>query len=121
MPPSCGARSRGACDGRWPSRREQTRETSRGDERHEVQALFRNLKASLPKLRALLEDVDGSAEDCVYRFYHQSLKVYWLQSETTRIARALQRLAPERKLNEWFTAILKQGTGREFEMADNKP
>jgi hypothetical protein len=110
---------------RKPARRPEPpwvfpREMPSVDERPEVKALLRNLKAALPKLRALLEDVDGSAEDCVYRFYHQSLKVYWLQGETKRIVRALQRLAPERTLNEWFTQIVKAGTDREFAMDDNK-
>ena len=35
-------------------------------------------------------------EDPIYRFYHQSFKVYALQNETARIVRVLQSLAPDR-------------------------
>ena len=33
-------------------------------------------------------------EDRIYRFYHGSFKVYWLQNGTTKITQALQALAP---------------------------
>jgi hypothetical protein len=54
------------------------------DNRPEAQALFANLKASLPELEKLLEQSSEhwTYEDGVYRFYHQSWKVYGLQSST---------------------------------------
>ena len=33
---------------------------------------------------------------------------------------ALQALAPERSLNEWFMKIVQEGTGKTFKSADNR-
>jgi hypothetical protein len=92
------------------------------DDRPEVQALFSNLKASLPALQKLLDECSShwGYEDHVYRLYHQSFKVYGLQEATKAIVIALQALAPERKLNEWFTQIVKDGTGKTFEREHNR-
>jgi hypothetical protein len=56
----------------------------------------------------------------VYRFYHQSFKVYHLQDLTAEVADKLRSLAPGRPLNSWFEQILKEGTGREFKPDDNE-
>lgn len=91
------------------------------DDRPEVQTLFHNLRASLAALETLLEDCNGHwvSEDGVYRFYHQSFKVYGLQHTTEAIVAALQALAPERTLNGWFMRIVQDGTGVVFEPAHN--
>lgn len=91
------------------------------DDRPEVLALFSNLKAALPALEALLAAHTNhwGYEDAVYRFYHQSFKVYRLQEATSGIVSALQALAPGRELNAWFLEIVKAGTGRTFELSHN--
>jgi len=91
------------------------------DERPEVLALFSRLKLALPALDQLLAEATShwGYEDGLYRFYHQSFKVYGLQGATTNIVAALQALAPERDLNEWFVQIVKDGTGKRFEQSDN--
>jgi hypothetical protein len=91
------------------------------DDRPEVVALFANLKAALPQLQALLDKYNGDweYEDRVYRFYHQSFKVYDLQVGTTSITEALQALAPDRKLHEWYRKIVSQGTGKKFVLDHN--
>jgi len=61
-----------------------------------------------------------SYEDCIYRFYHHSFKVYSLQETTSAIVAALQSLAPERKLNESFMAIVRDGIGKTFERGHNR-
>src|SRR5262245_39252240 len=76
------------------------------DDRPEVQSLFSNLKGSLPALQELLKRCEDEYEDLVYRFYHQSFKVYRLQDLTLEIVAALQRLAPDRKPNDWFMQIV---------------
>jgi hypothetical protein len=58
-------------------------------------------------------------EDPVYRFYHQSFKVYFLQQQTEAIVAALAELAPDRPLNRWFVEIVALGTGREFGIEEN--
>jgi len=61
--------------------------------------LLTNIQARWSELAELLEEVSSHSvyEDLVYRFYHQSFKVYRLQDETRRIVAALQRLAPKRE------------------------
>jgi len=56
------------------------------DDRMEVRELFKNLQAELPALEELLTKCcgDWGYEDPVYRFYHQSFKVYSLQKQTQR-------------------------------------
>jgi hypothetical protein len=92
--------------------------------------LLTNLKAALPALEKLLGDCTAhwGSEDLIYRFYHQSYKVYRLQEYTGQIVTALTALLPEplrelrtaQPLNEWFTKIVAEGTGKEFEREHNQ-
>ena len=83
--------------------------------------LLRNLRSREPELTALLEECSShwGFEDPIYRFYHQSFKVYALQDQTSRIVRVLESLAPDRPLNPWFRQIVEQGTGKSFKQEDN--
>lgn len=92
------------------------------DDRQEVQQTFANLRASLPELEKLLRDCQShwGYEDAIYRFYHHSFKVYSLQETTSAIVAALQSLAPDRKLNESFLDIVRDGTGKTFEREHNR-
>jgi len=69
----------------------------------------------------LLEAQSGhwGYEDPVYRFHHQSWKVFYLQSETQKIIAALQSLLPDRQLNSWFAQIVNEGFGKQFNLKDN--
>lgn len=91
------------------------------DDTPAVQALFSSLKAALPELEKLLRECDGEwgYEDPIYRFYHQSFKVYALGNTTKRIVSALQALAPEQPLNEWFVGIVAEGTDKTFDHEHN--
>lgn len=85
--------------------------------------LTSNINQRLADIDALLEKVNDKwvAEDLVYRFWHQSFKVYLLQPTTEAIVALLRELAPgELGLNPWFEEIVKEGTGRKFDMSDNK-
>ena len=84
--------------------------------------LLQNIKARLPELQKLLEEVSSHrhAEDGFYRFYHQSFKVYRLQEDTTRVVKALESLLPERPLNTWFQQIVREGTGKQFQLEHNR-
>jgi hypothetical protein len=84
-------------------------------------ALLENLRSSRAALTALLEECSShwGFEDPVYRFYHQSWKVFYLQSQTTQIVGLLESLVPDRSLNPWFREIVEQGTGRVFKPDDN--
>jgi hypothetical protein len=91
------------------------------DDTPAVQALFSSLKSALPELEKLLDECSGewAYEDPVYRFYHQSFKVYALGHATKRIVSALQALAPEQQLNEWFLRIVAEGTDKTFAQEHN--
>jgi hypothetical protein len=96
-------------------------ETQEGSEPTAEEMLLRNLrrdKGELEKLLAGCNDHWGY-EDPIYRFYHHSFKVYWLQEGTESIVQRLQALAPDRPLNPWFVQIVQEGTGKVFKTEDN--
>jgi hypothetical protein len=86
----------------------------------ETAKLLQSIKDNLSSLEELLETVQEFREDIVYRFYHQSFKVHGFQSFTQEMVAKLQSLAPHLPLNTWFLDIVRQGTGHEFDMSDNK-
>jgi len=83
--------------------------------------LLLNLRRDRNELERLLEGCSDhwGYEDPVYRFYHQSFKVYGLQHQTCSIVEKLQALAPDLPLNPWFVQIVESGTGKEFKHEDN--
>jgi hypothetical protein len=85
------------------------------------QKLIDNIKTSLPELEGLLAASSDhwTYEDGIYRFYHQSFKVFRLQATTKRIVAALKALAPEAPLNQWFMTIVGEGTGKAFDISMN--
>jgi hypothetical protein len=85
-------------------------------------ALLEKLQAKLPELEKLLAEVSGhwTYEDYVYRYYHGSFKVYFVQSLTDDIVAALQALAPDLELNEKFKEIVREGTRRSFDPSHNR-
>lgn len=85
------------------------------------EALLRSLRRDRRELEKLLRGCNDhwGYEDPVYRFYHQSFKVYGLQHQTESIVQRLQALAPDRPLNPWFVQIIQSGTGKEFKLEDN--
>lgn len=92
------------------------------EEKSVEEEVFGRLKAALPELKTLLDEVNGhwGYEDGIYRYYHQSFKVYGLQRFTTRIVEALQALAPDEELNRTFLELYARGTGIQFEREHNR-
>lgn len=97
----------------WTARREERRASEL--------SLLASLWSQHTELKTLLDECSGhwGFEDPVYRFYHQSFKVYYLQERTLRIVAALEQLAPGCALHPWFREIVEQGTGKVFKTADN--
>ncbi len=85
------------------------------------EALLQSLRRDRGDLEILLSRCSDHwvYEDSVYRFYHQSFKVYGLQGTTQAIVQRLQALAPDRPLNPWFLEIVAAGTGKAFKTEDN--
>jgi hypothetical protein len=92
------------------------------DDRPEVVNLLTALQSALPQLTELLEECNSRwvYEDYLYRFYHQSFKVYHLQNHILSIVGKLRALAINQKLNVWFEKIVAEGTGKTFSPEDNK-
>lgn len=86
------------------------------------EALLQGLRRDRPELEKLLAKNSShwGYEDPIYRFYHQSFKVYWLQGQTQSIVDRLQALAPDLTLNPWFVQIVEAGTGKEWKHEDNE-
>ena len=86
------------------------------DKRPEVQLLFSNLKKELLNLSELLLECNEHlwGEDLIYRFYHTSYKVFFLQNMTIKIVEQLKKLHPDRELNKLFNLIIREGTDKEF-------
>jgi len=86
------------------------------------QRLLEAIKSNLSVLTSLLQEMQDGYEDRIYRFYHQSFKVYSLQNHTTKAARIFKEIAvtEDAKLNKWFELIVEQGTNIEFESDHNQ-
>jgi hypothetical protein len=93
------------------------------EERHRLECLLlERLKLRKAELASLWEEPNGHRgyEDGYYRYYHGSWKVYGVQSRTEKAVEFLRSLLPERDLNEAFMEIIRDGTGKEFEMKHNR-
>lgn len=77
------------------------------DRKAEV-VLLKNLAFYRAELTVLLEDCTShwGFEDPIYRFYHQSFKVFGLQERTRAIVTRLRGLVPDRSLSLRFLAIV---------------
>src|SRR5438132_2668696 len=95
----------------------RTEKQKRGEEAKLLAAIHEKLG----DLDKLLEKCSGQwgYEDPIYRFYHQSFKVYALQETTQEIVANLEVLAPHLELNLDFTEIIEQGTGKVFSIEHN--
>ena len=83
--------------------------------------LLATIAQELPRLEELWQAVNnGGYEDYVYRFYHESFKVFGLQGMTQKMVEALRSLAPHLSLNPWFAQIISEGTGKEFTVEMNQ-
>jgi hypothetical protein len=85
--------------------------------------LLRNIKKNLPELRRLLRKIKKAYGygDMMYRFYHQSLKVYNVQKYTEEMIDALKKCAPKDVVfNSYFEQIFKEGTGKKFNFKHNE-
>jgi len=86
--------------------------------------LLANIQARWSDVAALLEEINSHSvyEDLIYRFYHQSFKVYWLQEHTRRIVEALQSVAPSgTTFSPMFEEIYQAGASdKQFEMKHNR-
>jgi len=83
--------------------------------------LLENIKRDLEALTRLAEHARShwASEDLIYRFYHQSFKVFGIQTLTTTIVDALHNLLPDSPFDRTFQAIVDEGTGKQFRAETN--
>jgi hypothetical protein len=87
--------------------------------------LLKNIKGNLSLLKKTQKEISGhwEYEDLIYRYYHHSFKVYYLQGSTTAMVALLKTLSPHKDkddLNEDFMTIVKDGTGKTWNCKHNQ-
>ena len=86
--------------------------------------LLANIKARWCELDKLLQSINSHSvyEDLIYRFYHQSSKVYRLQWHTAEIVDSLKKIAPDgTDFSPMFEEIFHAGASdKQFEMKHNR-
>lgn len=91
-------------------------------EREERDAKILNgIKAKLPQAQELLAEMNShwGGEDRVYRFYHHSFKVYFLQDFVKKSVALFKEMVPDLELNEMFMQICNEALAKHFSHADN--
>lgn len=80
--------------------------------------LLANIKENQIEIENLFNAFKSLEEDYVYRFYHQSFKVFGAPSQIKQAKELFERLAPDsHALNDWFRAIADNAIGKEFDAA----
>ena len=90
------------------------------DDRPTALSLLAGIKRVLPELVDLERRAAELEEDLVYRFHHQSFKLYAIQPLTTSIVSALKGIQPGRPMASAFLDIIGSGTGVEFTPEHNR-
>ena len=87
-----------------------------------VNDLLMRIKARLPQLEELLAEIEDRSgeEDRVYRFYHQSFKVFYLQELTLAGFKLIEEIGGETDApHAWYCQIIKEGTAHKFDASTN--
>lgn len=80
--------------------------------------LLANIKENQTEIENLCLVFKTLEEDYVYRFYHQSFKVFGATGQIKQAKELFERLAPDScSLNDWFRAIADAAIGKEFDLA----
>jgi len=79
--------------------------------------LLSNIKENKAKIEELYNIFKQLEEDYVYRFYHQSFKVFGATAQLNQARELFERLAPNSSpLNDWFREIVDEALSREFDI-----
>jgi hypothetical protein len=79
--------------------------------------LLARIRDRLPELEGLLEEIEDhwGEEDGIYRFYHQSFKVFRLQDLIKRGVKLIEEIGGDiDPPQEWYCLIVKEGTAHDF-------
>lgn len=87
-----------------------------------IPQLLSSIKAYLDEIDKLLEKFDSWEEDLVYRFYHQSFKVFEMQNYISEAVKLFVKIAPSGiQLNAWFAEIINEALSKEFSIEKTNP
>lgn len=84
--------------------------------------ILNGIRAKLPEAKELLKEMNShwGGEDGVYRFYHHSFKVYYLNDYTRKAVALFKEMVPTLELNELFKKITDEATSKTFTFVDNE-
>lgn len=84
--------------------------------------LLDRIKANLPEIESLYKIFVGYEEDFVYRFYHQSFKVFGAIEEIKKARDLFEKIAPDGiNLNGWYSQIADEAIGKSFDWEKTNP
>jgi hypothetical protein len=87
-----------------------------------AEMLLAAIKSNRLEITQKLEHFRRQEPDLVYRFYHQSYKVFILNDLTRHAVELFNRLSPESlPLNSWFQGIIDEALGKEFDWETTNP
>jgi len=82
--------------------------------------LLTSLKVAKPRLDTLQKSCQCFIQESLYRYYHTSFKTYTIQDLTDECVAFFNSVKPSgTKLNPMFLDLVKQGTGKKFELEHN--
>jgi hypothetical protein len=77
--------------------------------------LLENIRSSRDQIEKQLQHFKSEEPDLIYRFYHQSYKVFYMVPLIERADTLFRHLAPDGvDINSWYSLIAKGGLGRKF-------
>jgi len=91
-----------------------TFEKEQQEQTRKMDLLLKNIKKNIIELEGMLKITNDhwEYEDPIYRYYHHSFKVYYLQETTKNIVKLLTKISPNEdktKFTPFFQAILDEG------------
>ena len=81
--------------------------------------LIKNIKENREKIKEVYVRLSRFENYAVNRFYFQSVHVMQIEEQTEMAVELIKSLLPSATLNDWFTQIISDGTGKEFSDAWN--
>lgn len=84
--------------------------------------LLYQIKNSLSEIEDLYKVFVNGEEDYVYRFYHQSFKVFGATEEIKRAKDLFEKIAPDEiPLNDWYCKIADEAISKDFDWEKTNP
>jgi hypothetical protein len=78
--------------------------------------LLNKIRANLAEIESLYKNFISFEEDYIYRFYHQSFKVFGAVEEIKTARILFEKIAPDGiKINNWYSQIIDEAIGKDFD------